>query len=89
MHRAFTFVEREAAKLLLGGQCDGMDEEGYSSRRLMFTVTLQVGGKSENMVVWLRDLKQFAPLSAMPDLGVTDQGARDIAALLYTLEDMD
>lgn len=43
----------------------------------------------ENMVRWLQDPKQFDPLSAMPNLGVTDRDARDIAAFLATLEDLD
>jgi mono/diheme cytochrome c family protein len=43
----------------------------------------------ENMVRWLQDPKQFDPLSAMPNLGVPEKDARDIAAFLYTLEDVD
>jgi mono/diheme cytochrome c family protein len=38
----------------------------------------------ENMVRWLRSPQSVAPLSAMPDLGVTEQDARDIAAHLQT-----
>jgi mono/diheme cytochrome c family protein len=40
----------------------------------------------ENMVRWLRAPQQFAPGSAMPDLGVTEHDARDIAAYLATLK---
>lgn len=40
-----------------------------------------------NMVHWLRYPTQVNPQSAMPDLGVTQQDARDIAAFLYTLSD--
>jgi cytochrome c1 len=40
----------------------------------------------ENMVLWLRHPQKVAPLTAMPDLGVTEQDARDIAAYLATLE---
>lgn len=43
----------------------------------------------ENMVRWLQNPKRIAPHTAMPDLGVTDKDARDIAAYLYTLEDLD
>lgn len=50
---------------------------------------LMLGGvlpnSPENMVRWLRDPQKFAPLSAMPDLGVTEHDARDIAAYLATL----
>lgn len=42
-----------------------------------------------NMLRWLRDPTQVDPLSAMPDLGVTEQDARDIAAFLYTLRDTE
>ena len=40
----------------------------------------------ENMVRWLREPQHFAPLSAMPDLRVTERHARDIAAYLATLK---
>src|SRR5690606_11923517 len=40
-----------------------------------------------NMLRWLRDPTKVDPLSAMPDLGVSEQDARDIAAFLYTLRD--
>ncbi len=39
----------------------------------------------DNMVRWLREPQKFAPRTAMPDLGVTEQDARDIAAYLATL----
>lgn len=39
-----------------------------------------------NMLRWLRDPKAVDPLTAMPDLGVADTDARDIAAFLYTLD---
>jgi mono/diheme cytochrome c family protein len=41
----------------------------------------------ENMVEWLKNPQRFDPLSAMPDLGVSDQHARDIAAYLATLKE--
>lgn len=42
-----------------------------------------------NMLRWLRDPTKVDPLSAMPDLGVTEQDARDIAAFLYTLRNSE
>lgn len=39
----------------------------------------------ENMARWLRDPQRYAPLTAMPDLGVTERDARDMAAYLATL----
>jgi cytochrome c1 len=42
-----------------------------------------------NMMRWLRQPTKVDPLSAMPDLDVTEQDARDIAAFLYTLRQTD
>jgi mono/diheme cytochrome c family protein len=38
-----------------------------------------------HMIEWLRNPQQIKPRSAMPNLGVTEQDARDIAAYLYSL----
>lgn len=40
----------------------------------------------ENMIAWLRGPQRFAPLSAMPDLRITEKDARDMAAYLSTLD---
>jgi mono/diheme cytochrome c family protein len=40
----------------------------------------------ETMIRWLREPQAVAPGTAMPDLGVTERDARDIAAFLETLE---
>lgn len=40
-----------------------------------------------NMLRWIRDPANIDPLSAMPNLGVTEQDARDIVAFLSTLTD--
>lgn len=39
----------------------------------------------DNMVRWLRSPRTVAPLTAMPDLGVTERDARDMAAYLRTV----
>jgi mono/diheme cytochrome c family protein len=39
----------------------------------------------DNMVRWLRTPQQFVPDGAMPNLGVTEQDARDVAAFLQSL----
>jgi len=39
----------------------------------------------DNLVSWVRDPKAFKPLTAMPDMGVSEAHARDIAAYLGTL----
>jgi cytochrome c2 len=39
----------------------------------------------ENMITWLMNPQRIVPGVAMPDLGLDEQQARDIAAYLYTL----
>ena len=39
----------------------------------------------DDMVRWLRDPTGVDPRTAMPNLGVTEQDARDMAAYLHTL----
>jgi cytochrome c2 len=40
----------------------------------------------EQLVQWLQDPPAMAPRTAMPDVGVSSDEARDMAAFLYTLE---
>ena len=40
----------------------------------------------QNMVLWLRTPQAFTPHSAMPNLGVTERDARDMAAFLARLK---
>lgn len=40
----------------------------------------------ENLALWLRETQKVKPGTAMPQLGVAEQDARDIAAYLRTLE---
>jgi cytochrome c2 len=39
----------------------------------------------DHMIEWLRNPPGIDEKTAMPDLGVTEKDARDIAAYLYTL----
>lgn len=39
----------------------------------------------ENLIAWIMAPQALIPGTAMPDMGVTDQDARDISAYLYTL----
>lgn len=59
---------------------------GMATRRYIGGV---VPNTPDTMVRWLQDPKQFDPLSAMPALGVTDKDARDMAAYLLTLDDVE
>ena len=40
----------------------------------------------QNLFRWVSKPQEVDPATAMPDLGVTEQQARDIAAYLYTLQ---
>ena len=40
----------------------------------------------DNMVVWLRNPQSIVQNNAMPDMGLSEQQARDVASYLYTLE---
>lgn len=48
-----------------------------------------IAGRAPNrpdlLVLWLRNAPQIDPATAMPDMGVTEEEARHIAAYLYTL----
>lgn len=39
----------------------------------------------DNLVRWIRTPQEIHPRTAMPNVGLTDQQARDVAAFLYTL----
>lgn len=62
----------------VGPPLDGIAKRGYIGGVLANT--------PGNMVHWLRDPQEVDPRTAMPDLGVTEGDAKDIAAYLYTLE---
>ncbi len=40
----------------------------------------------ENLFLWVRKPQEINPGTAMPDLGVSERQAHDIAAYLYTLQ---
>ena len=39
----------------------------------------------ENMIRWIRTPRRLQPDTAMPDMGISEEKARDLAAFLYTL----
>ncbi len=59
---------------------------GIATRRYIGGVLLNT---PQNMVRWLLDPQQIDPQSAMPNLRLREQDARDIAAYLYTLKKPD
>lgn len=46
----------------------------------------EVPNTPENMIRWIQQPRAIEPNTAMPDMGVTDQDARDITAYLYSLD---
>jgi len=45
----------------------------------------RVPNTAENLTLWIRHPPAIDPKTAMPDLGLTEVEARDVAAYLYTL----
>ena len=62
---------------LVGPSLDRMAERRY--------VAGHFPNVPQNLIEWIRFPEQLKPNTAMPDLGVGDRDARDIAAYLYTL----
>ena len=66
------------AEALVGPPLDGIAARGYLGGILPNT--------PENLVRWIRSPQSVSPLTAMPDLGVSERDARDMAAHLRTLK---
>lgn len=49
-----------------------------------------IGGRTpnnpDNMIRWLQNPQAFDPAIVMPNMGIDEKDARDIAAFLYTLQ---
>lgn len=54
------------------------------NRRVVIAGLLQ--NTPSNLVTWLMAPQDVVPDNAMPDLGLSEEQARDIAAYLYTIE---
>ena len=61
---------------MVGPPMDGVGARGIIGGRLE--------NKPDNLELWIRDPQKVSPGTAMPNLGVTQRDARDIAAFLYT-----
>ncbi len=68
----------EGADGLVGPPLDHMSKRVYIAGVLRNT--------PDNMMTWLRNPQSVVPNNAMPDVGLSEQQARDIAAYLYTLD---
>ena len=65
------------ARAMVGPPLDDYAQRGYIAGMLP--------NRPGNLVAWLRDPPSIRPGTAMPDLGLSDAQARDMAAYLYTL----
>jgi mono/diheme cytochrome c family protein/cytochrome c2 len=57
--------------------------EGVASRKYLAG---RLPTSPENLIRWIRDPKSVSPTTLMPDLKVSEEHARDMAAYLYTLK---
>ena len=65
------------ARGLIGPRLDGIGQRYYIAGELPNT--------PDNLMLWIQHPRQVEPHTAMPEMGVTEQDSRDIAAYLYTL----
>jgi cytochrome c2 len=88
-HLGAQIVEREACGSchVIPGKADGFGVVGPSlkgiGRRAVIAGFLP--NRPDEMVRWLRSPQAILPRSTMPDMGLTDKQARNIAAYLYSL----
>ena len=68
----------EGATGLVGPQLDRIGSRVYLAG--------QLENNPANMMRWIRDPQGIEPGTAMPNLRVTEEDGRDIAAYLYTLQ---
>ena len=64
---------------LVGPPLDGIANRQYIAGELPNTAA--------NLMLWIQHPRQVEPHTAMPEMNVTEQDSRDIAAYLYTLRD--
>lgn len=65
------------ARGLIGPRLDGVSQRYYIAGELPNT--------PDNLMLWIQHPRQVESHTAMPEMGVTEQDSRDIAAYLYTL----
>ena len=66
------------ARGLIGPRLDCIGQRYYIAGELPNT--------PDNLMLWIEHPRQVEPRTAMPEMGVTEQDSRDIAAYLYTLK---
>jgi cytochrome c2 len=65
------------ARGLVGPRLDGISQRYYIAGELPNT--------PDNLMLWIEHPRLVEPHTVMPEMGVTQQDSRDIAAYLYTL----
>jgi cytochrome c len=65
-----------AARGLVGPSLDGIADRSYIAGELSNT--------PENMILWIQHPHQVEPKTVMPEMELSEQNCRDIAAYLYT-----
>lgn len=71
----------EQANKLVGPPLIGWADRIYIAGRVPNT--------PENLIVWIQNPQEIDPQNAMPNLGVSESEARDMAAYLYTLRGLE
>ena len=61
----------------IGPSMEGIARRAYLAGKLQ--------NEPQNMIRWIREPQEVSPGTVMPEMGVTEQDGRDIAAYLYTL----
>jgi cytochrome c len=67
----------EGANGKVGPPLVGLSDRGFIAGKLP--------NMPDNLILWIKDPQGVDPGNAMPNMGVSDVSARDIAAYLYTL----
>jgi cytochrome c2 len=71
----------DGAHGLVGPPLDGIGRREYIAGELPNTAA--------NLMRWIQHPRSVEPHTVMPEMGVSEQDSRDIAAYLYTLRDKD
>ena len=76
-HTCHTIPGVPNARALVGPPLNGWADRIYIAGSLV--------NSPDNLTAWLRDPQAIEPGTVMPNMGVSEEEARDMAAFLYTL----
>lgn len=69
----------QGANSRVGPRLDGIVEKSF--------IAGQLANTPENLARWIQNPQSISPETAMPDLGISDTEAQNIAAYLYSVTD--